>query len=186
MISARKALGLSQTKLAKEVGLPLLAIIRLEKLDYSVPKDPETLFDHAARIAFFLLIPIDEIVPEGCVGMKLENERSQVREFTHAEITDALSGVKLISAPVDSIIQANEQKEELAKIIKQLPERTAEVIRMRFGLDGHLPLTLDEIGKKLGISKRRVHEIAYRGVQRLKEHMRVRRYTIEDFCLEDQ
>lgn len=60
-------------------------------------------------------------------------------------------------------------REELLEIIERLPVRDAQVLRWRYGLEGPRPLTLAEVGEKLGISRERVRQIEERALKRLKE-----------------
>ncbi len=64
--------------------------------------------------------------------------------------------------------------EELARSIELLEEidpREAEVLRLRFGLGGQEPLTLKQIGKKLGLTRERVRQIQRDGLAKLNELM---------------
>lgn len=64
--------------------------------------------------------------------------------------------------------------EELARAIELLEEidpREAEVLRLRFGLDGQEPLTLKQIGEKLGLTRERVRQIQRNGLATLNELM---------------
>ena len=46
---------------------------------------------------------------------------------------------------LDELIKTDE---EIQKLLKELPEREAEILTMRYGLDDGVPKTLDEVGKK--------------------------------------
>ena len=52
-----------------------------------------------------------------------------------------------------------------------LPEREAEVIRLRYGLDGKKALTQRETAEKLGISRSYVSRIEKRAISALREAM---------------
>lgn len=62
--------------------------------------------------------------------------------------------------------------EELARALELLDEiepREAEVLRLRFGLDGRQPLTLKEIGAELGLTRERVRQIQRNALAQLNE-----------------
>ena len=44
-------------------------------------------------------------------------------------------------------------------MLDSLPERSAIVMRMRFGLDDGRPRTLDEVGRHLGLTRERIRQI---------------------------
>jgi RNA polymerase primary sigma factor len=45
------------------------------------------------------------------------------------------------------------------KLLGGIDERAAEILRLRFGLDGREPMTLKEIGEKVGLTRERVRQI---------------------------
>lgn len=57
----------------------------------------------------------------------------------------------------------------LKKLLKQLPQRQQDIIKMRFGLDLDRRYTLDEIGEKYHISKERVRQIEKEALNKLKK-----------------
>jgi len=57
----------------------------------------------------------------------------------------------------------------LRKLLKQLPNRQQDIIKMRFGLDLDRRYTLDEIGEKYHISKERVRQIEKEALNKLKK-----------------
>jgi len=44
-------------------------------------------------------------------------------------------------------------------VLGMLPDRSAAVMRMRFGLDDGRARTLDEVGKELGLTRERIRQI---------------------------
>lgn len=48
---------------------------------------------------------------------------------------------------------------QINNVLKQLPERDAEIIRMRFGLDGERPKTLETVGAHFNITRERVRQL---------------------------
>ncbi len=64
--------------------------------------------------------------------------------------------------------------EHLARAVQQLEqidERQAQVIKLRFGLDGQEPLTLKEIGQKMDLTRERVRQIQREALDNLHELM---------------
>jgi RNA polymerase primary sigma factor len=49
--------------------------------------------------------------------------------------------------------------------------REATVLKMRFGLEGHEPKTLKEIGESLGLTRERVRQIETEALNRLAESL---------------
>jgi RNA polymerase primary sigma factor len=57
---------------------------------------------------------------------------------------------------------------DLEDRLRELPPRDAKVVRMRFGLDGQKPMTLDEVGAVYGITRERVRQLETRSLKRLR------------------
>ncbi len=56
----------------------------------------------------------------------------------------------------------------LRKAVEELPEREREVVRLRYGLNGDGdPKSLEEIGRRLGITRERVRQIEANALERL-------------------
>ena len=60
-----------------------------------------------------------------------------------------------------------------------LKEREAKILRLYFGLDVHEPMTLEEIGTLLGITRERVRQIKEKALSRLRHVSRAR--ALESF-----
>ena len=73
-------------------------------------------------------------------------------------------------APDKTLIHI-EEIEQLLKLLDELPERERQILRMRFGLDGEVVRTLDEVGSELHCSNERVRQIQNRALRKLHEKM---------------
>ena len=59
--------------------------------------------------------------------------------------------------------------QELAGALEQLNPRMQRVLSLRFGLNGELPQTLEEVGNQLGITRERVRQLETRALRELRQ-----------------
>jgi RNA polymerase primary sigma factor len=57
----------------------------------------------------------------------------------------------------------------LQDMVKHLDEREATILRFRFGLDGGSEKTLEEVGKKFGVTRERVRQIQNLALKKLRK-----------------
>jgi RNA polymerase primary sigma factor len=62
---------------------------------------------------------------------------------------------------------SNVVKEQVQAALKALSDREAEIIRLRFGINDNEPQTLEEVGKKFGITRERVRQIEAAALKKL-------------------
>lgn len=72
---------------------------------------------------------------------------------------------------------AEEDLRILRQLLDAIDEREAQVLRMRFGLDGNEPLTLKQISDELNISRERVRQIVDESLTKLNAQMSDHRPT---------
>jgi len=60
-------------------------------------------------------------------------------------------------------------QETLAMVLDKLTDREMRIIKLRFGLDGQGPFTLEETGRILGITRERVRQIQERALAKLRQ-----------------
>jgi RNA polymerase primary sigma factor len=71
-------------------------------------------------------------------------------------------------------VQVALDESALHHAINELPEREQEVIRMRYGLDAEMePKSLEEIGRRMGITRERVRQIETQALSRLAERREI-------------
>jgi RNA polymerase primary sigma factor len=61
-------------------------------------------------------------------------------------------------SPSDVLLDSR-RSESVMKLLSSIDERASEILRLRFGLDGKDPMTLKEIGVKVGLTRERVRQI---------------------------
>jgi RNA polymerase sigma factor (sigma-70 family) len=71
---------------------------------------------------------------------------------------------------------------DVGRLICTLNAREQAVIRMRFGLDDSSPKTLEEIGKRLSVTRERIRQIGARALHKLRQPYR--NHTVKCYARE--
>ena len=82
-------------------------------------------------------------------------------------LSDVISDKTKISSP-DKVISSLKLNQQMEEAIQKLKEKQRQVINLRFGLDGEGARTLQEIGKKMGLSRERIRQIEKVALERLR------------------
>jgi len=70
-------------------------------------------------------------------------------------------------------------RENIDEVLEALSDREARVLRMRFGLEGQRPMTLEEVGKQFGVTRERIRQIEAKALKKLKHPSR--RKKLQDY-----
>ncbi|MBT4124380.1 MAG: RNA polymerase sigma factor RpoD [Candidatus Pacebacteria bacterium] len=70
-------------------------------------------------------------------------------------------------------------RENIEEVLSALSDREAKVLKMRFGLKGNKTMTLEEVGKKFGVTRERIRQIEAKALRKLKHPSR--RKKLQDF-----
>ncbi len=71
-----------------------------------------------------------------------------------------------VGKPSDSVLHGDEL-EILRNLMDSIDQREAQILRLRFGLDGSQPLTLKQVAEEVGISRERVRQIVDEALTKL-------------------
>jgi RNA polymerase primary sigma factor len=71
-------------------------------------------------------------------------------------------------APQDAIFDEADT-EVVRRLLDLIDDREAKVLRLRFGLDESEPMTLKQIGQKIGLTRERVRQIEHEALRKLNE-----------------
>lgn len=61
--------------------------------------------------------------------------------------------------------------EQMHDLLEAIDDRAATILRLRFGLAGEEPMTLKEIGKRVGLTRERVRQIEHEAINKLRDTM---------------
>ena len=75
----------------------------------------------------------------------------------------------------EDALDQTEMAQMVSEVLAELPERQAEVIRMRFGIGRDDKMTLEEIGQTYGVTRERIRQIEAKALRRLSHPGRKRR-----------
>ena len=149
--------------------------------------------EHARKELKGMLSEADEMRE---IGLMLDMDASHVREM----INIAREMVSL-DAPVagaegkdshfgdfveDSLYQSPElhaeeinMKEDIDEMLASLRPNEEKVIRLRYGIGGHKPMSLQEVGEECNLTKERIRQIEKRAILRMQHPSRIHR--LEDY-----
>ena len=118
------------------------------------------------EIARDMAIPVDEVsltmgIAQGHVSLD-----APVTPGEDNRLSDYLADTEHASPEEEMVEHA--MMETVEGALHKLKEREASILRMYFGLDQHEPLTLEEIGLQLGITRERVRQIKEKALSRLR------------------
>jgi len=65
-------------------------------------------------------------------------------------------------------------KMELDELISRLDDREKKIISARFGLNGHEPITLKEVGEKLGVTRERIRQLEKTALSKMRSGFALR------------
>jgi len=72
--------------------------------------------------------------------------------------------------PTDHRLLERSRREDLDRLLAQIPDREARILRLYFGLEGERALTLEEIGRRMSLTRERIRQLKERALSRLREH----------------
>ena len=81
------------------------------------------------------------------------------------------SFIEDVKSPIpEDIIIKNDLKEKVSQLLAVLNEREADVLKLRFGLDGHPEHTLEQVGKAFRVTRERIRQIESKALKKLRNH----------------
>jgi RNA polymerase primary sigma factor len=161
---------------ARIVRLPLNKIGTLNKINkaYSLleqeherPPTPEELSD-------YLEMNVDDIKKALSHAARHSSIDAPINDSddSSATLVDFMSNGDFPSPDSDMLKQS--LKREIERSLSTLSQRERYIIQMFYGLDGSMPLSLDEIGAKFDLTRERVRQIKEKAIRRLKHTSRCR------------
>jgi RNA polymerase primary sigma factor len=108
--------------------------------------------------------------------LKISQETASLDGTVDEESVTRLSDLirdESIQEPFENVFSGTLQ-DTLGSVLHQLSDREMRILQLRFGLVGETPLTLEETGKMLGITRERVRQIQEKAIAKLRSLKMVR------------
>jgi RNA polymerase primary sigma factor len=154
----------------KQAGVLLRIRNRFEELSQKLGREPTT--EELAKSLEMDAKVIEDILRVARIYLSLE---APVNRDEGDDITflDLMEEDKMPSTE-DQMLKWS-LSTQVHDLLKELKPREALILRCRFGLDTDRPMTLEEVGKMLGISRERVRQLESRALEKLKKMAVARR-----------
>ena len=125
----------------------------IEEIANTLDMEPE-------KIDYIMRVKQDIASLDASIGRDGEDEDSVLGDFVEDEERDS---------PEDSA--ANQiLKEQLSEIIATLTDREQKIIRLRFGIGGGRPHTLEEVGAEFDVTRERIRQIEAKALSKLRKN----------------
>jgi RNA polymerase primary sigma factor len=162
----RQAVARALADKARTIRMPVHIVERLQKINRAerslwtqLGRDPtlEEIADEAS------LTP-EQVLEVRAAARASTSLDAPVGDDEDATLGDFVAG----DAPLpEDEVDVQLRRRALHDALLSLPEREREVVKLRYGIDGNEPRTLEEIGHRLGLTRERVRQIELDSLRRL-------------------
>jgi len=167
---------------SKTIRLPVHMVDRVNQIRRCVLSLSEKLGRDPTddELAEEMNLPVSKISHLMAVSKKPSSLESPLNDQEGASLGDVIADEKA-SSPSESL-QSKSLRGDIDHVISSLDPREADIIRLRFGLEGRDPLTLEEVGEKIGITRERVRQLQEQAIRhaRKKMHQHEKQFTVEE------
>jgi RNA polymerase primary sigma factor len=119
------------------------------------------------ELAEVLQMELEEVVDTALMGTR---HVSLDAPFVHGEEHSLIDTLKEETGETpDASLMHTSLQNDLRRSLSTLKQRQSEVIELYYGLNGHPPLSLQDIGFKLNLTQERVRQIKEQGISRLRD-----------------
>ena len=121
------------------------------------------------ELAYKMDMPINKVAHLKSVSVRPSSLDAPVGEDGDTSFGDLVSDENQ-STPLESL-QEKSLSSDMHEVIALLDEREGDIIRLRFGLSGEHPMTLEEVGEQFDITRERVRQIQNMAIHKMRRMM---------------
>ncbi len=163
---------------SKTIRLPVHLVDKIAKLRKVALSLSEELGREPSddEIAFEMGLPVNKVSHLKSVSIRPTSLDAPIGDDHGTEFGDLVGDENAIN-PFE-YLRSKSIIRDINRMIDQLDSREAQIVRMRFGLDGEKPRTLEEVGQYFHITRERVRQLQNMALARMrkliarKEHQR--------------
>ncbi len=131
----------------------------------------------AQELARFMKMPRTQVEELLSYPHQVSSLDEPVDSEEKVTLLDAIEDTSMLS-PEEEMIQRT-LREHIDRALNELPENYRTVIKLRYGLEDGQTHTYEEIGRRLGLSRQRVKQIADVALKRLRQHPLLRQARLD-------
>jgi RNA polymerase primary sigma factor len=157
---------------SKTIRLPVHAVAKISQIRKTARALSEKLGHEVTdeELAAELHMPLEKLIHLRSVAVHPASLDAPLGESADASLLGDIVRDDAASSPSESLGNKN-LSTDLANAVKSLGEREAQIIRMRFGLDGNDEMTLEEIGKKFNVTRERIRQLEQLSIKHMRSLM---------------
>lgn len=156
---------------SKTIRLPVHMVDRVTQIRRITQQLSEKLGREPSdeELAEEMKIPVSRITHLKSVSKKPASLDSPINDEDGSSLGDLVPDEKSTS-PLEKL-QSKSLVGDVDKVLSTLEPREADIIRLRFGLEGRDPKTLEEVGEQIGITRERVRQLQEQAIRQLRKSM---------------
>ena len=156
---------------SKTIRLPVHIVDKVHKLHRTSLKLAETLGREPsdAELAKRLGISAAKVAQLRTFGVSPTSLDAPIGDEDDSRFSDVVQDEGALT-PYE-LLRVKTVRQEIRQHVKYLTPREAEIITLRFGLDGQEPRTLDEVGKKFKVTRERIRQIQELALNKLRRRV---------------
>ncbi|HTL66327.1 MAG TPA: RNA polymerase sigma factor RpoD/SigA [Lacunisphaera sp.] len=157
---------------SKTIRLPVHLVDKISRMRKTIARLTEELGREPENeeIAAELQIPTAKVALLKTVSVRPASLDAPVGEDDDSATLGDLVGDDNAISPDNGLGEKN-LREDLSAMVNSLDPRESSIIKMRFGLEGHKELTLEEVGKKFNVTRERIRQLEYLALSHLRKQM---------------
>ena len=162
----RQAVARALADKARTIRMPVHIVERMQKMN----RAERQLWPQLGReptleeIAEEANLPVQQAIEVRAAARASASLDAPVGEADDATLGDFVAGDQPLP---DELVEDSLRSQTLAIALRSLPERHRAVVILRYGLDDAEPKTLEDIGRRLGLTRERVRQIEVDALKRL-------------------
>jgi RNA polymerase primary sigma factor len=162
----RQAVARALADKARTIRMPVHIVERLQKIN----RAERSLWTQLGREPTLEEIADEaSLAPQQVLEVRAAARTSTSLDAPIGDTEDAVLGdfVAGTDPLPEETVETHLRKQALRQALGALPPREREVVTLRYGIDGNEPRTLEEIGRRLGLTRERVRQIELDSLRRL-------------------
>jgi len=157
---------------SKTIRLPVHLVDKISKMRKTAMRLSEQLGREPTdeELAIELQIPTSKVAHLKSVSVRPASLDAPIGQDGDSGTFGEIVGDETASSPYEGLRDRN-QNSDLNAMVNSLDKREAEIIKLRFGLDGREELTLEEVGRRFNVTRERIRQLEYLALSKMRRAM---------------